>query len=83
MNLISGTHHLCERREYAFIILREYTIISLISDHHLNQLFDVFYVYMLLKSLCLGGKGKAKEKFLKGCEKKSLKGDMLRERNGS
>ena len=22
MNLISGTHHLCERREYAFMVLR-------------------------------------------------------------
>ena len=28
MNLISRTHHSCERKEYAFIILREYTIIS-------------------------------------------------------
>ena len=27
INLISGTHHLCERREYAFMVLREYTII--------------------------------------------------------
>ena len=32
MNLISGTHHSYERREYAFIILREYTIIFLISN---------------------------------------------------
>jgi len=29
INLISGTHHLCERREYAFMVLREYRIISL------------------------------------------------------
>ena len=28
MNLISGTYHLCERREYAFMVLWEYTIIS-------------------------------------------------------
>ena len=28
MNLISGTHHSCERREYAFMVLREYTLIS-------------------------------------------------------
>ena len=28
MNLISGTHHSCERREYAFIVLWDYTIIS-------------------------------------------------------
>ena len=31
MNLISGTHHLCERREYTFMVLREYTIISLVN----------------------------------------------------
>ena len=28
INLISGTHHLCEKREYVFIVLQEYTIIS-------------------------------------------------------
>ena len=28
MNLISKTHHLCERKEYAFMVLQEYTIIS-------------------------------------------------------
>ena len=28
MNLISGIHHSCERREYTFIVLQEYTIIS-------------------------------------------------------
>ena len=28
MNLISRTHHLCERREHVFIVFREYTIIS-------------------------------------------------------
>ena len=28
MNLINETHHSYERREYAFIVLREYTIIS-------------------------------------------------------
>ena len=28
MNLINGTYHLCEMREYAFMILREYIIIS-------------------------------------------------------
>ena len=27
MNLISGTHYLCERREYAFMVLWKYTII--------------------------------------------------------
>ena len=28
MNLISGTHYSCERREHAFMVLWEYTIIS-------------------------------------------------------
>ena len=28
MNLISGVHHSCEMREHAFMVLREYTIIS-------------------------------------------------------
>ena len=32
MNLISRTHHSCERKEYAFIVLREYTIISLTQN---------------------------------------------------
>ena len=27
MNLISRTHHSCERREYAFMVLWKYTII--------------------------------------------------------
>ena len=27
MNLICGTHHSCERREYAFMVLQEYLII--------------------------------------------------------
>ena len=28
MNLISGIHHSCKRREHAFMVFREYTIIS-------------------------------------------------------
>jgi len=38
MNLISRTHHLCEKREYAFMVLREYTIIfrSNLIDHNEN-----------------------------------------------
>ena len=28
INLISETHHLCERRKHAFMVLLEYTIIS-------------------------------------------------------
>ena len=35
MNLISGTHHLCERRKHAFMILWEYTIISRWGGLHL------------------------------------------------
>ena len=31
INLINGTHHSCERREYIFMVLREYTIISRFS----------------------------------------------------
>ena len=31
MNLISGVHHLCERRKHAFMVLRKYTIISRIE----------------------------------------------------
>ena len=33
MNLISGTHNSCERMEYAFMVLQEYTIISP-TDHN-------------------------------------------------
>ena len=29
MYLISGTHHSCEKRKYAFMVFREYTIIFL------------------------------------------------------
>ena len=36
MNLISETHHSCERREYAFMILHEYIIISQIGDRRKN-----------------------------------------------
>ena len=32
MNLISGTHHSCEKREYVFMVLQEYTIISPLID---------------------------------------------------
>ena len=31
MNLINGIHHLCEKKKYVFMVLREYTIISLFS----------------------------------------------------
>ena len=40
MNLISGVHHLYERRKHAFMVLREYTIIShhnpCYSNHKIN-----------------------------------------------
>ena len=38
MNLISGVHHSCERREHAFIVLWEYTIISLGSPSRIKTL---------------------------------------------
>ena len=43
MNLISGTHHSYERREYTFMVLREYLIIycwlqsSLVHPHDEDQ----------------------------------------------
>ena len=49
MNLISGVHYLCERREHAFMILRKYTIISLYmieiklkTVRIINELFEGF-----------------------------------------
>ena len=44
MNLISRTHHSCERREYAFMVLQEYTIIS-----RENVSFDSFSYDLLLR----------------------------------
>ena len=38
MNLISGTHHSCERREHAFMVLRKYTIISHIYIYILERM---------------------------------------------
>ena len=32
MNLISGTHDFCEKRKYAFNILPEYSIITLLNN---------------------------------------------------
>jgi hypothetical protein len=46
MNLISGTHHFYERREYAFNVLPEYYIITLIfikfnpKESSLNPLYN-------------------------------------------
>ena len=38
INLISETHHSCERKKYIFIILRKYTIIFLLISN-----FMLFY----------------------------------------
>ena len=40
MNLISGVHHLCERKEYAFMVFWEYTVISRIE---INIVFSFGY----------------------------------------
>ena len=45
MNLISGTHHLCERREYTFMVLQEYTI---------SPLKHLFFLGYEMKSFYLG-----------------------------
>jgi hypothetical protein len=41
MNLSSGTHNFCERREYAFNVLLEYNIII----HDLIQSIDMCFEY--------------------------------------
>ena len=46
--LISGTHHSCERREYVFMVLREYTIISHKKGGSYKQLFLKFSTYIVL-----------------------------------
>ena len=55
MNLISKTHHSCERRKYAFMVLREYTIISLnynigflwsLISPRINQLLVFMYNFL-------------------------------------
>ena len=50
MNLISGTRHSCERREHAFMVLREYTIISP------QRRFDSTQLHNLIEGLdlCFG-----------------------------
>ena len=37
MNLINGTHHSCEIREHAFIVLQEYIIIFPMTDPIMNN----------------------------------------------
>ena len=46
MNLINGTHHSCERREHAFMVLREYLIIF-----HRKHTIMFMIIYMLRKTL--------------------------------
>ena len=41
MNLINKTHNFCERREYAFNVLPEYSIIT----HDLIQSIDMCFEY--------------------------------------
>ena len=43
MNLISGTYYSCERKEYIFMIFREYTIIS---D---TQIYSVLYIVSVIR----------------------------------
>ena len=44
MNLISGTHNLCEKMEYAFIVLWEYTIIFPNNMAKVCRNVKIFYV---------------------------------------
>ena len=60
MNLISGTHHLCERREYAFMILREYTIIFHGIDGLVPRALAISY-FFLLKCYYSSQKGREKK----------------------
>ena len=55
MNLISGTHHSCERREYAFMVLRVYTIISLenetinpFANISITDAFYFLFIYLFI-----------------------------------
>ena len=55
MNLISGTHHSCERREYAFMVLPEYTIIFRATGHTYVRAiwgFRVRQIFNLGKMIC-------------------------------
>ena len=47
MNLMSETHHSCEKREHAFMVLRKYTIISPIT-RMIRSMLDSFPVFGLL-----------------------------------
>jgi len=58
MNLISGTHHLCERREYTFMILQEYIIIFPESRDDDYKSFVLLFMFHFI--LCQSLKGKTK-----------------------
>ena len=55
MNLISGTHHLCEKREYAFMILQEYLINFSLLDESLfiiyHSLFKGIITFLVIQLL--------------------------------
>ena len=53
MNLIIRTYHSCEKRKYAFMILRKYTIIS-----QTDEAIDKVHCYKNSSSLFLGQNGK-------------------------
>ena len=44
MNLISGTHHSCKRREHVFMVLREYTIISQFKGCLVDALKNICFI---------------------------------------
>ena len=46
MNLISETHCSCERREYAFMVLREYTIISQEEKNVNKTRTSMLFIYL-------------------------------------
>jgi len=45
VNLISGTHYSCEMREYTFMVLHEYTIIS----PNYNKPMNIGFVLKVVK----------------------------------
>ena len=45
MNLISETHHSCERKEYAFIVLQKYTIIFPHNNSYIKVSWYTWYYF--------------------------------------
>ena len=50
MNLISRTHYSCEMREYAFMVLREYTIISPFTIVQFSNLFIYLFIFWWIRN---------------------------------